>query len=350
MKKYILLLCLIAFATADAKVTLTRLTIEGRMNPLGLDVENPRLGWVISSDRNRSSNARLLQEGHKNVVQKSYHVQVVTASDTVWDSGNVRSDQSQWVPITHHLSSNTQYFWRVKVKTNKGDSDWSEWSHWSTGLLSEQNWKGDWIGYDSLTNDVVMERHSRIAARHLRKSFVLTKAVKRATSHICGLGYYILNINGQRIGDYLLAPAPTQYDKAVCYDTYDVTTPLAFGRGAGGEASIDVVLGPGYFFPMTQNYQTNVRTAFGMPKLRMNLIVEYEDGSSETIVTDRSWQVAVDGPIRYANLYDGTLIDYRMTPRTWMPVQVVSSPTTAMATGACRQLHSTRSSPKTQRA
>lgn len=301
-------------------LVLSHLTVEGRQLPVGLDVEKPRLGWQIAADR-------------PDVKQKSYRVQVATASGTVWDSGEVLSDQSQWVEAKVQLKPNTHYQWRVKINTNLGESDWSEWSSWSTGLLSEQNWQGDWIGYDSLTSDVVMERHSRIAARHLRKSFVLTKAVKRATAHICGLGYYILNINGQRIDDYLLAPAPTQYDKAVCYDTYDVTTPLSFRRGVGGEASLDVVLAGGYFFPMTQNYQTNVRTAFGMPKLRMNLIVEYEDGTHETIVTDSTWQVAVDGPIRYANLYDGTLIDYRMTPTAWMPVQVVEAPAKVMRGG-----------------
>ncbi len=302
------------------KMIPSHLTVEGRENPMGLDEQCPRLGWQIDTDKN-------------NVVQTGYRIQIATLKDAravVWDSGDVKSDQSQWVATTHQPTPNTQYFWRVKVTTNKGDSDWSDWNHWSTGLFSEQNWQGQWIGYDSLTADVRMERHSRIAARHLRKSFALTKPVKRATAHICGLGYYILNVNGQRIGDYLLAPAPTQYNKAVCYDTYDVTRVLsAFGT----ETSIDVVLGGGYFFPMTQNYQTNVRTAFGMPKLRLNLIVEYEDGTSETIATDSTWQVAVDGPIRYANLYDGTLIDYRMTPTEWMPVQVVEAPCQPMRGG-----------------
>jgi alpha-L-rhamnosidase len=241
------------------------------------------------------------------------------------------------VEVGARLKPNTRYQWRVKVKTNKGESDWSPWNYWSTGLLAEQNWQGDWIGYDSLTADVCMERHSRIAARHLRKTFSLSKPVKRATAHICGLGYYILNINGQRIGDYLLAPAPTQYDKAVCYNTYDVTKECSTSNvqrsSFNVQCSMEVVLGGGYFFPMTQNYQTNVRTAYGMPKLRLNLIVEYQDGTSETIATDSSWQVAVDGPVRYANLYDGTLIDYRCQPTAWMPVQVVGAPCKVMRGG-----------------
>ena len=167
-----------------------------------------------------------------------------------------------------------------------------------------------------------MEQHSRIAARHLRKTFSMQKPVKRATAHICGLGYYLLHINGRRIGDYLLAPAPTQYDKAVIYDTYDVTNQCT----NNAPCLIDVTLAGGYFFPMTQNYQTNVRSAYGMPKLRMNLIVEYEDGTSETIATDNTWQIAFDGPVRYANIYDGTFVDYNCQPTAWMPVQVVEAP------------------------
>ena len=309
-----------------------KLTVEGRVQPSGLDDLQPRFGWQLVS-------------GEKNVLQTGFHLQVSSTPSgqgDIWDSSEVLTDSSQWVAYKGPaLQPGKEYFWRVKVTTNKGASDWSPVQRWSTGLLSEENWKGDWIGLDSITPDVRMERHSRIAVRHLRKDFRLAKPVKRATAYICGLGYYLLNINGQRIGDYLLAPAPTQYDKAVCYDTYDVTIPLALREGYGeastardgGEVSIEVALAGGYFFPMTQNYQTNVRSAFGMPKLRMNLIVEYEDGTSETIATDGTWQVAVDGPIRYANLYDGTLIDYRRQPTEWMPAQVVEAPCSVMRGG-----------------
>lgn len=143
----------------------THLTVEGRQAPMGLDVEHPRFGWQICSDK-------------KNVIQQSYHIQVATSQKgqvDVWDSGIVNSDQSQWVEMKSGLQPNTTYYWRVKVKTNKGESQWSPWNQWTTGLLKEENWKGEWIGYDSLTADVVMERHSRIAARHLRQSFALSK-------------------------------------------------------------------------------------------------------------------------------------------------------------------------------
>ena len=308
----------------ESPICFGKLTVEGRIAPTGLDDLQPRFGWQLVSGEND-----VRQTGYRIIVSESPSFLIPPPSSIIWDSGEVQSDSSQWIAYDGPaLQPNKDYYWQVKVTTNKGTSDWSPVQKWSTGLLKASNWKGEWIGLDSITPDVRMERHSRIAARHLRKTFTISKPVKRATVHVCGLGYYILNINGQRIGDYLLAPAPTQYDKAVIYDTYDVTSHLVSPYPR--TSHLDVTLAGGYFFPMTQNYQTNVRSAYGMPKLRLNLIVEYEDGTSETIASDSTWQVAVDGPIRYANLYDGTLVDYRQTPTQWMSAQVVSAPCSDM--------------------
>ena len=176
----------------DSPVTFGKLTVEGRTQPLGLDDLQPRFGWQLIS-------------GENDVRQTQYHLQVSSTPEgqgDVWDSGEVNPDSSQWVAYKGMaLLSNKDYYWKVRVKTNKGESGWSPVQKWSTGLLNASNWKGCWIGPDSITPDVVMERHSRIAARHLRKQFSISKPVKRATVHVCGLGYYILNINGQRIGD-----------------------------------------------------------------------------------------------------------------------------------------------------
>jgi len=294
-----------------------RLTVEGREAPMGLDELHPRFGWQIVSDR-------------KNVMQKGYRLLVATSEQLcregladVWDSGCCNNGQSQWVEYGGPaLEPDTRYFWRVITWTREGRSE-SDVQQWSTGLLSADNWQGYWIGFDSITPDVKMERHSRIAVRHLRKQFAVSKPLRRATAYVCGLGYYILDIDGRRVGDYLLAPAPTQYDKAVIYDTYDITDRLA---GSQGSRQIDVQLAGGYFFSMTQNFETNVRSTYGMPKLLMNIVIEYEDGTKETIATDTTWQVAIDGPIRYANLYDGALTDYRQKPAEWMPAERVAAP------------------------
>ena len=92
-RKTIFLILLAATALAQAKVELTRLTVEGRKRPLGIDVEQPRLGWQIESDKS-------------NVKQRSYQVIVASTAKKaealdgdVWSSGRVKSNQSQWIEL-----------------------------------------------------------------------------------------------------------------------------------------------------------------------------------------------------------------------------------------------------------
>ena len=69
----------------------------------------------------------------------------------VWDSGWVASDQSHLVPYAGEaLRSSTPYFWRVRIKNEKGiQSPWGEASRWITGLLdAEKELWADWISLD----------------------------------------------------------------------------------------------------------------------------------------------------------------------------------------------------------
>ena len=169
-----------------------------------------------------------------------------------------------------------------------------------------------------------------MAARYHRKEFAVKKSVKRATVHIAGMGLYELFINGQRIGNQVLAPAPTDYRKTILYNTYDVTSLLQT------ENAIGVTLGNGRFYTMRQNYKPYKIPTFGYPKLRLNLIVEYADGSKETIATNTSWKFTTEVPIRSNNEYDGEEYDARIElgawtqtgydDKNWMPAQRVSIP------------------------
>nr|GFC95770.1 hypothetical protein [Tanacetum cinerariifolium] len=108
-----------------------------------------------------------------------------------------------------------------------------------------------------------------------------------------GLGLYELYLNGQRVGDQVLAPGPTDYTQGVKYNTFDVTALLRPGANALG-----TVLGNGRFYAMRQNYKPYKIKTFGYPKLLMQLDVTYADGSHEVIKTDETWQATADGPIR----------------------------------------------------
>ena len=308
-----------------AAIDVTNLRTEQLKNPSGIDTRQPRLGWRIESDE-------------QNVMQTAYHILVASSPELLaqgkgdmWDSGKVETDASQWITYQGEtLKRNAPYFWKVKVYTNKGESDWSSPAFWSMGLFNEADWQGQWIGLDRAAPGDSETQWSRLAARYLRKEFALKKEIKRATVHIAGMGLYELFINGQRIGDQVLAPAPTDYRKTILYNTYDVTSQLQ------QENAIGVTLGNGRFYTMRQNYKPYKIPTFGYPKLRLNLIVEYADGSKETIATNTSWKLTTEGPVRSNNESHGeeydarkelgnwTQTDYDDTK--WMPAERVSIP------------------------
>lgn len=308
MNKRFFGICLTTLMSAASmgQPTLNGLTVEGRRSPLGLDVDSPRFGWKIKSEK-------------KNVRQMSYHLLVASSLEKlnrgmadVWDSREVKSDSSQWVGYKGPgLKPNTDYFWKVKIITNKGKSEWSQPMRWSTGLMAPDRWKGCWIGLDSLSAGDNMGKHSRLATRYLRKDFSTKGEVKRAVIHISGLGSYALFINGERIGHDIMAPVPTDYTKTVAYNTYDVTSYLK------QKNTIGVMLAAGHYFAQRQNYQTSVRTTYGFPKMKANLIIEYSDGKQETVSTDDTWRLNINGAIRYANEYDGELFDARLAWKGW---------------------------------
>src|SRR5690606_14103624 len=106
----------------------------------------------------------------------------------------------------------------------------------------------------------------------------------------------------------------TDYTKNIKYNVLDVTNFLNEGKHA-----IGVILGNGRFYAMRQAKPYKVKT-FGFPKMQMQVIVTYEDGSSETLKTDNSWKGTSDGPITANNEYDGENYDARKEFKGWANV------------------------------
>lgn len=281
------------------------LRTERMLSPMSIDTPTPRLGWRIETEK-------------KNVMQTNCHIIVsstmekaIKGEGDLWDT-TINGDQSQWITYAgKQLRSNTPCFWRVKVNTSQGESDWSDVQMWNVGLLSESDWSGQWIGFDAAKPWDKEEIHSQLSSRYLRKEFKLDKKVRRATLYISGLGMYEAYINGKKVGDQVLAPAPTDYRKTVLYNAFDVTSMLAENNAIG------VALGNGRYYTMQQKKKPYKITNFGYPKLRANLIVEFEDGTKKTISTDSKWKLNADGAIRSNNEYDGEIYDARKEFGDW---------------------------------
>ena len=305
MKNGLCFFLLFFVATASAKVEVGDLRAEHMTNPLGLQTAAPRLSWVITSDK-------------KDVVQTSYHILVASTKELLnrgegdlWDSGDVASSEQLWITYGGRaMKSNERAFWKVRVTTNKGKSDWSEPAMWSVGLQSEAKWRGRWIGLEQMLDGENAGTFSRLAARYLRKEIEIKKSVVRATAYVAGIGLYEFHVNGKVVGDQVLAPSPTDYRKSIIYNTFDITDLLA------PKTCIGIVLGNGRVFPMRQEKPYKV-SVFGFPKCRINIIIEYADGTQETIATDDKWKVTGLGPIRANNEYDGEEYDARMELGDW---------------------------------
>ena len=174
-----------------------------------------------------------------------------------------------------------------------------------------------------------------LAARMLRKEFAATKKVARATVYFSGLGLSELYLNGAKVGDAVLSPGLTHYTSRAFYVAYDVTRQLRRGANALG-----VWLGNGrYYAPRSAHPAKTL--SYGYPKLLLQLEVDYADGTRDTVVSDGTWRLTCDGPIRANNEYDGETYDARrelpgwaapgFDDGAWRPADLVAPPGGALS-------------------
>ena len=302
-----ILLLLVTSCTHDGQVKVTNLRCEYKTNPLGVDVEKPRFSWNLESDR-------------RGATQTSY--QVFVSSDMqklneniadVWDSQKISSDKSIQIQYEGKpLQSNQKYFWKVQIQDQDGVIHSSEANFWTTGLLNESDWKAKWIGLDKpVGDDDPNAPHKVLSARMLRYEFTVDKKIKSATAFISGLGLFEFYLNGEKIGDQVLAPGLTEYNKRAFYMTFDVTKNLQQDKNAVG-----VILGNGRFFAPRAGGTERTKT-YGFPKVICQLEIQYEDGTATTLISDETWKLTANGPIRKNSEYDGEYYDSRMEFKDW---------------------------------
>jgi alpha-L-rhamnosidase len=316
--------CLTVFAFGQ--VSLQNLRCEMLIDPQGIGTAQPRLSWQITSDQ-RNTNQTAYQ-----LLVASTPTKLAANVGDLWDSHKVMSNRSIMVNYNGNpLTSRTNCYWKVRVWTTAGASQWSQPAKWSEGLLNPADWKARWIGYDNGFPWDSVSKFSRLSARYYRKQFNIGNGIKRATVYIVGLGHYELYVNGQTIGDQVLAEPPTDYTQSVLYSTFDVTNTIKQGANV-----IGTVLGNGRFFTMRPKYKPKKIKEFGFPKMLLQLEIEYNNGTKQVIISDDSWKFTADGPIRTNNEYDGEEYDATkefagwdntgFNDSKWLKAQLVQSP------------------------
>lgn len=195
--------------------------------------------------------------------------------------------------------------------TNASGADWTKAnfddSTWKRAVIAANFGEVPW-GQVGLRNEA---KDRRLSARYLRREFNLGKKVKRAVVYGSGLGLSEYYLNGGKLGDHVLSPGLTDYDKRVLYVAYDVTDQLNQGENALG-----AILGNGRYYAPRLTVPTETRT-YGFPKLLLQMEIEYQDGSKETVVSDSKWTLTTDGPIIANNEYDGDEYDARKEMPGW---------------------------------
>lgn len=213
------------------------LRCEHLSNPVGIDVNRPRLSWRMEDAAHVRGRKQL---AYRVLVASSMQLLGKDQGD-LWDSGKVSSRQSHLVSYTGKpLGSHTECHWKVKLWTEDGsETPWSPPSRFTIGLLEAADWQGPWMTYgdDPETQQPVP------AEKHLwfRRNLELGEAPASAVIHIASIGYHELYVNGTKADDRVLAPTLARLDKRVHYVSYDIAHLLRAGSN-----SIGLHYGPGW--------------------------------------------------------------------------------------------------------
>lgn len=298
----------------------TNLKTEYLKNPIGIDIAKSRLFWNCAGGVTQTAWQLICRDD---------------AGNTLWDSGKTAGSTMRVQYAGKKLKSRDRVSWQVRLWDENDDAgEWSEEAFFELGLLEPADWRAKWIAGNYQVN-----RKQRYPVDCFRKAFSAGK-VKKARLYATACGLYEGRLNGQRIGDFILAPGITDYRKRVQYQTVDVTALIR-----QGENELTFQLADGWYrgsvgaWGMKNQYGTET-------KLLAQLELTMEDGTVQIIATDGSWQWSNDGPIRFADNKDGEIVEAARTPSYSGTAKVTSHNVVPTASNNVPILEQERLSPK----
>ena len=261
-----------------------RLKTEYLTDPIGIDMASPRLFWNCEGG----------------IRQTAY--EILAADDggrLLWHSGKVLSHAMVCPWGGAPVPSKTRVLWKLRLwDENDSCGPWRE-AFFETGL---DRWDAKWITGNYAVNPV-----KRCPVDCFRKTFD-TRNVAKARLYITACGIYEARLNGQRCGNFVMAPGVTDYRKRVQYQTVDVTELLVSGQN-----QLTVQLADGWYRGSCGAW--GIRNQYGLrTKLLAQLEITHTGGSLQTVITDSTWDWSNDGPIRFADNQDGETVNASMQP------------------------------------
>jgi alpha-L-rhamnosidase len=291
----------------DAALVAVALRCEHRTDPLGIGEPLPRLSWQVQSAARgeRQTSYRILVASSPGLLAQD--------KGDLWDTGQVRSAETIGAEYAGaSLMSGERCHWKVEVWDKDGRPAWSPPAEWSMGLLAPGDWKSQWIGYDEERLKIPRAEGAPYLPPipYLRTHFRADRPVARAVLYASALGIVEPHLNGHLVSDDFFTPGWTNYAKRVDYRAYDVTQWVRPGENAMG-----AILSDGWYCGYV-GYKGE-RDHYGqLPRVRMQLRVDYADGTTATFGTGPDWKAST-GPVLEADLLKGEAYDARRELAGW---------------------------------
>ena len=256
------------------------LKTEYLVNPIGIDIKNPRLMWNCEGG----------------VKQNAYRIVATSDGKTVWDSGKVQSS-SMRAEYSLPPKSRQKIEWKITLWDENDKEGEAASATFEYGLLNPSDWQAKWISGNYRVN-----KKLRYPVDCFQKNFNAI-GIKKARLYVTACGLYEVKLNGVRVGNFVLAPGHTDYRKRIQYQTYDVTDLIN-----GGANTITAELADGWYRGSCGAW--GIRNQYGMrTKLLAQLELTDSIGNISRICTDESWSWSNDGSITFADNKDGEIVD-----------------------------------------
>jgi len=310
----------VVVSSTSAELHVVGMRCEYQQEPLAVESTAPRLSWAVTSD----------SPGARGESLSAWQIRVASSSEGVtgadadlWDSGKVLSSESLNIPYGGlPLKSRQRCYWSVKIWDQEGrESPWSPPTCWTMGLLEAADWQGTWIApRDRTPLHVDRDRLDLPPPRHFRHDFQIRRPVRRAIAYVSALGNYRLYLNGQEASDGYFLPGWSDYRKRAYYQAFDVTDALENGANCVGAIVAEGWYAGyvGYGLLVGYGPHKSGKNFYGkVPALLAQIEIEYNDGTRDTVVTNESWLVSEDGPIREADIIMGEHFDARRDDKLW---------------------------------
>lgn len=255
-------------------------------NPLGYQIRRPVFSWNVEEAEGKfQTEARILISLREDM------------AEPLLDTGFCPDINPLAYTADLDPSPCTRYYWTVTVRTDAKEEQVSPVNWFETGKQKDP-WSGKWITCDSRTG-----RHPVFT-----RTFTVHEAPSAARLYICGLGLYEAYLDGEKIGNEILAPYCCNYKAWVQSQTF------AFDQLAPGEHKLCVLLGNGWY---------KGRYGFDAPELPpceqppwrliAELVLTYPDGSRKVIASDETWTVTRSN-ITDSSIYNGEIRDDTLPP------------------------------------